>query len=317
MQAENDWLRWQHQLIAELCKGFDWFRHHKLHSLLPDPELMLVDSEQLTPASLQQQLSNCLATEDETQLLRQLSTLPDVQMQASLDAIADLSLDGSKPLQERSNSSTPSANSSHSSCPAATNSSQQPIAPPDDPLYLFQHVFSKPPPACCDGLESHTLQDLRAHYKAVVRDLSLYLMQHQTGGMAAQDQPLDKIQAALIDHLRYMAEQCIAQGSLVTAFQLVSDMPFVSSLSSASCQSHMLLQEVTCGSTALPCCCAFHLQQCTQLLFWGEVPGALHSYVGTVLGRKLFASCVASWMADAACCWWRRCCCCCRCAEQL
>ncbi|WIA30801.1 hypothetical protein OEZ86_000859 [Tetradesmus obliquus] len=77
LQAENDWLRWEHQLITEMCKGFDWFRHLKLQALLADPELMMcIDSEQLTPADLQQQLGDSLATEDESRLLRQLSFLP-------------------------------------------------------------------------------------------------------------------------------------------------------------------------------------------------------------------------------------------------
>jgi hypothetical protein len=79
LQAENNWLRWQHQLIAELCKGFDWFRNLKLHSLLADSQLMQM-GEQLTPECLQQQLSsNCLATDDEVRLLQQLPALPDLQ----------------------------------------------------------------------------------------------------------------------------------------------------------------------------------------------------------------------------------------------
>ncbi|WIA10766.1 hypothetical protein OEZ85_010935 [Tetradesmus obliquus] len=164
LQAENDWLRWQHALIAELCKGFDWFRNFKLHALLADPDAM----------------------------------------------------------QERSHS-TSSTNSSHISFPAKSaksDSSEQPIAPPDDPLYLFQHVFSQPAPALVKCLETVTLQELRSNYKALVCDLSLYLMQHQTGGMAAEDRPLDKLQAALIEHLRLMSEMCIANSSLVTACQL-------------------------------------------------------------------------------------------------
>jgi hypothetical protein len=222
-QAENDWLRWQHQLIVQLCKGFDWFRNLKLKSLLADPQLMQVNSEQLTPESLQQQLSSsCLATEDETRLLQQLPALPDVQLQSSMEGVAGLALDGSNPSQERSCSSSPRANSSQHNYPASSNSEQQPIAPPDDPLFLFQHVFSQDPPASCSSLETLTLQDLQTHYKSLVRDLSLCLMQLQTGGMAAQEQPLEKIQAALVDHMRLLAELCIANGALVTSLQLVS-----------------------------------------------------------------------------------------------
>jgi hypothetical protein len=208
-------------LIAELCKGFDWFRQLKLRALLEsDLELMQLDSQQLTPNDVQQQLPSCLTTDYETRLLQQLSSLPDVQLQSSVNAVADLALEGSNPLQERSNSSA-SASSSRDHCPASSQSSEQPIAPSYDPLYLFQLVFSKPPSACCNNVEAMTLDQLRAHYKALVRDLSLYLMQHQTGGMAADDQPLDKIQAALVDHLHLVAELCFAGGDLVMSLQLV------------------------------------------------------------------------------------------------
>jgi hypothetical protein len=204
-----------------MCKGFDWFRQLKLHALL-DPELMQLDSEQLTPDGIKQQLSSCLASDDETRLLQQLSSLPEVQLQSCTVAVADLALDGSTSLQERSNSSSVSASSSRANCPASSsNGLEQPIAPPNDPLYLFQHVFSKPKPASCNSLETMTLDQLRSHYKALVRDLSLYLMQHQTGGMAADDQPLQKIQAVLVEHLYLMAEMCVARSDLVTALQLV------------------------------------------------------------------------------------------------
>jgi hypothetical protein len=206
-----------------LCKGFAWFRQLKLHAFFEsDLELMQLDSQQLTPNGVKQQLSSCLATDDETRLLQQLSSLPDVQLQSSIDAVADLALDGSNPLQESSNSSV-SASSSRANCPASSQSSEQPIAPSNDRLYLFQHVFSRPLPACCNNGDAITIDQLRAHYKALVRDLSLYLMQHQTGGMAADDQPLDKIQVVLADHLHFMAEMCFSHSDLVTEMQLVSD----------------------------------------------------------------------------------------------
>jgi hypothetical protein len=204
-----------------MCKGFDWFRQLKLHTLL-EPELMQLDSEQLTPDGLKQQLSSCLATDDETRLLQQLSSLPEVQIQSCADAVADLALDGSNPLQERCNSGSVSASSSRTNMPASSNGLQQPIAPPNDPLYLFRHVFSKPAPASCSSLETKTLDELRSHYKALVRGLSLYLMQHQTGGMAADDRPLEKTQAVLEEHLYLMAEMCVGRSDLVTALQLVS-----------------------------------------------------------------------------------------------
>jgi hypothetical protein len=217
-----------------MCKGFDWFRHLKLHALLADPELMMhVDgSEQLTPASLQQQFGDCLATEDEARLLQQLSTLPHVQTQSSLDAIADLTtaLDGSKPLQERSNSSITSRNCSSCLLPAKctgssssnSSSSSQPLAPPDDPLWLLKHLLTQPTPACCAGIETMTLQELQAHYKSTVQDLSLYLVQHTAGGMSGTDEPLGKIQAAMTEHLKLIAQLCTARSELITALQLVS-----------------------------------------------------------------------------------------------
>jgi hypothetical protein len=81
LQEENERLTYQHQLVAEMCRGFDWFRHVQLHSLLVHPEQVLGDSatEQLTPGSMQQQLSPLLKTELEVQLLQQLSSLPVVQ----------------------------------------------------------------------------------------------------------------------------------------------------------------------------------------------------------------------------------------------
>jgi hypothetical protein len=230
LQAENDWLRWEHKLIAELCKGFDWFRNLKLHSMLAGSQLMQLDSEQLMPESLQEQLSsNCLATEDETRLLQQLSALPDVQIQSTIEGVAGLAINAAKPLQELSRSSSPSARSSQHSYPASSNSSLQPIAPPDDPLYLFQHVYSMPRPACCSSLETLTLQDLQTHYKSLARSMSLYLMQLQIGGKAAQQQPLQKIQVELIDHMRLFSELSLLNSVLVTSLQLVSalcqDMP--------------------------------------------------------------------------------------------
>ncbi|WIA10765.1 hypothetical protein OEZ85_010934 [Tetradesmus obliquus] len=141
LQAENDWLRWEHQLITEMCKGFDWFRHLKLQALLADPELMMcIGSEQLTHADLQQQLGDSLATEDESRLLRQLSFLP---------------------------------------------------------------------------------QELQALYKSTVHDLSLYLVQHSAGSVTGStDEPLKKIQAAMTEHLKMIAQLCTARSELVTALLL-------------------------------------------------------------------------------------------------
>jgi hypothetical protein len=214
-----------------MCKGFDWFRHLKLHALLADPELMQLDgSEQLTPDGLQQDFGDCLATGDEAQLLQQLSTLPYFQTQSSLDPIADLTsaLDGANPLQERSNSSSASMKFSSSPLAACNNSSSssstiQSLAPPSDPLWLLKHVMSKPFPACCEGIETMTLQELQAHYKSTVHDLSLYLVQHSAGGIAGADEPHSKIQAVMTEHLKLIGQLCICRSELVTALQLVSN----------------------------------------------------------------------------------------------
>lgn len=226
-----------------MCKGFDWFRHLKLQALLADPELMMcIDSEQLTPADLQQQLGDSLATEDESRLLRQLSSLPQVQTESSLDAVAELTtaLDGSNPLQERCNGSSasmhcgssvlPASASSalHASAGSATSSSNssisnQPLAPPDDPLWLLKHLLSLPSPACCNNMETMTLQELQALYKSTVHDLSVYLVQHSAGSVTGStDEPLKKIHAAMTEHLKMIAQLCTARSELVTALQLVS-----------------------------------------------------------------------------------------------
>jgi hypothetical protein len=214
-----------------MCKGFDWFRHLQLHALLADPELMQLDStEQLTTDSLQQQLlSNCLATDDEARLLQQLSILPHVQTQSSLESVADLAsaLDGSNPLQEHRKSSSTSLKCSRSTLTASSSSTSsstsQPLAPPEDPLWLLKHVLSQPLPACCANMETMTLQQLQAHYKSTVHDLSLYLVQHSAGGIARAEEPLTKIQAAMTEHLKLIVELCTCRSELVTALQLVSD----------------------------------------------------------------------------------------------
>jgi hypothetical protein len=230
LQAENDWLHYQHQLLAEMCKGFDWFRHFKLHALLADPDLTELDgAEQLTPDSLQQHFGDWLATGDEARLLQQLSTLPHIETQSSLESIADLTsaLDGSKPLQERSNSSSSASMKCSSSALPASNSSSsssiQPLAPPTDPLWLLRHLLSQPSPACCAGMETMTLQELQAQYKSTVHDLSLYLLQHSAGSIAGTDEPHSKLQAVMTEHLKLIAQLCTCRSELLTALQLVSD----------------------------------------------------------------------------------------------
>jgi hypothetical protein len=203
-----------------MCKGFDWFRHLQLHALLGDTQLMQLDSEQLTPENLQQQLANCFATEDEALLLQQLSAQP------LLDAVADLTsaLHGSHPLQERINSSSSTNINTSSLTPADLSSSSysQPLAPPEDPLWLLKHVLTQPPPPCCANLEAMTLQELQAHYKATVHDLSLWLVQYTAGGIAGPTELEAKIQAALTEHLQLIGQLCTVRSELVTALQLVS-----------------------------------------------------------------------------------------------
>jgi hypothetical protein len=72
-------------------------------------------------------------------------------------------------------------------------------------------------------LETLTLQDLRMHHKVLVSDMSLYLRQHETGDVAAQQQQLNKIQAAMTDYMRLIGEVCIYNNALVTSLHLVSD----------------------------------------------------------------------------------------------
>jgi hypothetical protein len=311
LQAENDWLHYQHQLLAEMCRGFDWFRHLKLHALLADPELMQLDgSVQLRPDGLQQEFGDCLATGDEARLLQQLSTLPYFQTQSSLDPIADLTsaLDGANPLQERSNSSSASMKFSSSQLPASNNSSSSSsaihsLAPPGDPLWLLKHVMSKPFPACCEGIEIMTLQELQAHYKSTVHDLSLYLVQHSAGGVAGADEPHSKIQAVMTEHLKLIGQLCTCRSELVTALQLVSNCNVLLRHPFSSALLIWLRFRVLASPAALyphchPCYCAW---QRGTFVACRTPPGLHADLCARFLWRRTF-SCAAATACWSCCC---------------
>uniref|UniRef100_A0A383W8W7 Uncharacterized protein n=1 Tax=Tetradesmus obliquus TaxID=3088 RepID=A0A383W8W7_TETOB len=197
LQEENERLAYQHQLVSELCKVFDWFRHMQLHALQPDPELMVTDdaSEQLTPGSMQQQFTDILQTEAEVQLLQQLSSL-SVSQQSSSNCSASLATAADNSSQASSNRA----------CPA---SSCQLVAPPGDAMWLVKQAFQQPWPHDCPSADTVTVPALVQHFRATVHALSLQLVQLDACTDAAQQaESLRKVQTVLLPHLRIIVELC-------------------------------------------------------------------------------------------------------------
>jgi hypothetical protein len=242
LQAEHDHLVYQHQLITDFCKGFDWFRHVQLHALLADPEVMLAGStaEQLAPGSLNQQLSNILETESEVQLMQQLSSLPASQQHpsngsaAAPHTAAHNSSSAPISLRDSSYSSISASEASplaafdqqhptghlHASAAAdaaaaAVNgqvntsqpcpaSSSAPTAAPGDVWWLLKQALQQPwPQEMCKTPEDLTPQVLLQHFKATAHELSLQLVKYSAcEGAEEQAGPLHNMQQLLLPHLR-------------------------------------------------------------------------------------------------------------------
>uniref|UniRef100_A0A383WA48 Uncharacterized protein n=1 Tax=Tetradesmus obliquus TaxID=3088 RepID=A0A383WA48_TETOB len=192
LQEENERLAYQHQLITEMCKGFEWFRNMQLHALLAGPEQLLGDdvSEQLTPGCMQLQFTSLLETEAEVQLLQQLSSLPVTQQSSSTGAAAPAAsaLDSG---QGSSNAASPAS------------SSNQLVAPPGDLLWLLKQVCRQPWPQGCPSADEMTVAALIDNVKATASALSILLVQFDACTDAAEQAELScKLQGTLMQHFR-------------------------------------------------------------------------------------------------------------------
>lgn len=211
LQEENARLTHQYQLVEELCKCFDWFRHMQLHALLANHELMLGDdaSQQLTPDSVQQQFTNLLETEVELQLLQQLSSL-QVSQQNSSTACAALPA-----------SALDSGQDSRQASPA---SSSLLVARPGDVLWQMKQAVQQPWPHSCSSAGDITLPELMEHFRATVHTLSVQLVQFDACQQAAaQAEPLHIMRSTILQHNRVIIEiySCSRALHLVTSLQLV------------------------------------------------------------------------------------------------
>uniref|UniRef100_A0A383W898 Uncharacterized protein n=1 Tax=Tetradesmus obliquus TaxID=3088 RepID=A0A383W898_TETOB len=208
LQEENERLAYQHQLVAELCKGFEWFRDMQLHAVLADPELMLADDasadQQLAQNSMQQ-LTSLLEIEGEVQLLQQLSVLPVNQSNTSKGSAAP---PAPAPNSSYSESMRAAAGTRRSNR-APPASSCQLVAPPDDAMWLLKLTYRQPWPHDCPSAGDMTAPELIKHYMAIARTLSLQLVQFDAcKGAAEQAEPLRKLQGTLLQHFRVLLELC-------------------------------------------------------------------------------------------------------------
>jgi hypothetical protein len=253
LQAEHDHLVYQHQLITDFCKGFDWFRHVQLHALLADPEVMLAGStaEQLTPGSLHQQLFNILETESEVQLMQQLSSIPVSQQPPSNgppaaphqpepnSSSAPISLRDSSYSSISASKASPSATvclqNTFGQVPASTAavnssrldpaSSSHPSAPSGNVWWLLQQALQQPwPQDVCKTPEDLTAPLLSQHFRSTAHELSLQLVQYGAcKGAAEQAGPLHDMQQTLLQHWRLIVGvlACSHGATTFTTMQLV------------------------------------------------------------------------------------------------
>lgn len=211
LQEENERLAYQHQLMAEMCKGFEWFQNMQLHAVLAGPEQLQGDdfSELLMPGCMQQQFSNLLETE--VQLLQQLSSLPVTQQNSSTGAAAPAAsaLDSG---QGSSNAASPAS------------SSNQLVAPPGDVLWLLKQVYRQPWPQGCPSADEMTVAALIDNVKATASALSILLVQFDACTDAAEQAELScKLQGTLMQHFRVGLEftGCSHRAHLIRSLQLV------------------------------------------------------------------------------------------------
>lgn len=223
MQAENSKLQYEHQLLTEMCNGFDALRQQQLQALIAPDAHNTQSTETCQPAFQ-------VVTDDEMLLLLELQQLPPVHTAGAAYCSPQVHSTSSSSsaawCESNSNMSFPA--SSGTPCPASTT--VQPVAPLGNPLWLLKHLLARPPPA---GAAQLTLPELQLIYIDTARELSLRLMHHEadTTGLLLQQQQLQQpgrkshvqeIQRIMMEHWHLIAELCTTRPELVTALQLVS-----------------------------------------------------------------------------------------------